>query len=302
MISSTSSPLVWLRLPGGGRAALGHGDFIGRVWSAALVIDDPRVSEGHAMISLRGGELWMLALRRKIAVDGRAVSELRLAAGQKIHLAEQLVLTVEEVELPDRVLAVRCPGWPAVGLPAVAALRGRPTPALVARLEPDAPCVIWTTGDGWRRRDADGADHPLRAGDEFDVDGVTFTAVELELGGGGVTRRTGGVDAPLRVRACYDTAQVQRGNEPPLLLSGQPARLLSELVALGGPAPWDVVAGELWPDEADATLLRKRFDVLLGRLRARLREARIGADRVRTTGTGQVELVLLPGDVVEDLT
>jgi hypothetical protein len=63
-----------------------------------------------------------------------------------------------------------------------------------------------------------------------------------------------------------------------------------------------VVAGELWPDEADATLLRKRFDVLLGRLRARLREARIGADRVRTTGTGQVELLLLPGDVVEDLT
>jgi len=49
-----SRALVWIRLPDGSLVALGHGDFIGRVWTAALVLDDPRVSEGHAMISLRG--------------------------------------------------------------------------------------------------------------------------------------------------------------------------------------------------------------------------------------------------------
>lgn len=34
------------------------------------------------MLSLRGGELWLLALRRRLAVDGRSVAELRLRPGQ----------------------------------------------------------------------------------------------------------------------------------------------------------------------------------------------------------------------------
>lgn len=294
-----SRALAWIRLPDRTLVALGHGDFIGRVWTAALVLDDPRISEGHAMVSLRGGELWMLALRRRIAVDGRSVGEVRLREGQAIELADGLTLHVQNVELPDVVLAVEADGLPPVALPAVAALRGRPRASLVGRHDPEAPCVVWTTGEGWRRL-SDGVVTPLAAGDAWLVEGVPFRAVELALGGGGATRLTGGVDPPLRVTVAFDTAQVQRGDDPPVLLAGQSARVLSELVAFGGPAAWDVVAGELWPDEKEEHLLRKKWDVMLGRLRARLRAARVRPDLVRAAGTGQVELVLRPGDVVED--
>lgn len=291
--------LVWLRLPDERLVALGHGDFIGRVWTAALILDDPRVSEGHAMVSLRGGELWMLALRRRIAVDGRSVGEVRLAAGQVISLAEKLDLRVESVELPDEVLAVEADGLPPVALAAVATLHGGARPSVTGRYEPDASCVVWTTGDGWSRS-LDGAVTAVAEGDTWMVEGVRFKAVVLSLAGGGATRLTGGVDAPLKLTVSFDTAQVQRGDDPPVHITGQPARVLSELVALGGPAGWEVVAGELWPDESDEHLLRKKWDVVLGRLRSRLRDARIRADLVRAAGTGHVELVLHPGDVVED--
>ncbi len=293
--------LVWIRLPDDSLVALGHGDFIGRVWTAALVLDDPRVSEGHAMVSLRGGELWMLALRRRIAVDGRSVGEVRLRAGQAIELADRLVLRVETVDVPDVVLAIAAEGLPPVALPAVAALRGRPLPTLVGRHDPTAPCVIWTTGEGWSRLSA-GVTTALRSGDTWLVEGVTFTALELALGSSGATRQTGGVDPPLRITVAFDTAQVQRGGDAPILFSGQPARILSELVAFGGPAGWAVVARELWPDEPDEYMLRKKWDVALGRLRARLRDGRVRADLVRAAGTGQVELVIHDGDVVDDRT
>ena len=78
------------------------------------------------------------------------------------------------------------------------------------------------------------------------------------------------------------------------------ARILSELVALGGPAGWEVVAREVWPDEDDAWVLRKRWDVNLGRLRGRLREGGVRTDLVRAAGTGQVELVLRHNDTLED--
>jgi len=40
-----------LLLPDDKAVELGHGDIIGRLWSAALSIPDPRVSEAHAMVS-----------------------------------------------------------------------------------------------------------------------------------------------------------------------------------------------------------------------------------------------------------
>lgn len=49
-------------------------------------------------------------------------------------------------------------------------------------------------------------------------------------------------------------------------------------------------------------MLRKKWDVSLARLRARLKEARIRPDLLRSAGTGQLELVLRPEDHVEDRT
>lgn len=294
-------PSVLLRLPDGGVARLGHGDLIGRVWSAALPLRDPRVSEAHAMVSLRGGELWLLSLRRRVAVAGRPVAELRLEPGLRVALAEGLELGVEEVELPDTVLGLAFGGLPPVALPAVASLRTRPTLQLVPRFDPEAPCRVWTDGEGWWRDGPEGSIR-LEVGDRWQVDGVPLVAVPVLLAGSvpDATRLTGGVTPPIRLVTSWDTAQLHVGEGEPLVLAGLTARILTELVQLGGPASWEVVARAVWPDEAELSSLRKRWDVTLGRLRGRLKEARVGHELVRSVGTGQVELVLRQGDVAED--
>lgn len=289
------------RLPDGTLRSLGVGDLVGRLWSAALQVDDPRVSEGHALLSLRGGDLWLLALRRRLAIGGHSVAELRLEVGQRIALAQGLELVVEAVELPERALAIEAAGLPTMVLPGVCSLRVHPQIQLFARHEPDAPCLIWDTCDGWRRAQG-GVTTPLREGDTWEVEGVAFRAVTMPVRGAGLspTRVTGGIDPPLRIVTAWDTAQVQAGDAPPVTFSGVHARILSELAALGGPAGWEVVAREVWPDEPDTWALRRRWDVNLGRLRGRLREGGVRTDLVRAAGTGQVELVLRRGDVLED--
>lgn len=253
------------------------------------------------MVSLRGGDLWMLALRRRLAVGERSVTEVRLEPGLRVALAQGLELFVEAVELPEQALAIEAPGLPTTMLPGVCSLQVRPQIQLFAHHEPDAPCRIWDTYDGWRRAH-DGVTTPLAAGDAWTVEGVTFRAVTMAVGGAGPspTRLTGGIDPPLRIVTTWETAQIQAGDAPPVLFSGVQARILSELAQIGGPAGWEVVAREVWPDEDDLWALRKRWDVNLGRLRGRLREAGIRTDVVRAAGTGQVELVLRRHDVLED--
>jgi hypothetical protein len=143
---------------------------------------------------------------------------------------------------------------------------------------------------------------PLVAGDRWTIDGVAFAAVIMAANGAGLspTRVTGGIDPPLRIITAWETAQVQAGDAPPVMFGGVHARILSELAALGGPAGWEVVAREVWPEEEDTWALRKRWDVNLGRIRGRLRDGGVRTDLVRAVGTGQVELVLRHHDVVED--
>ena len=79
---------------------------IGRVWSAALVLDDPRISEAHALVSLRNRSLRLMALRGALTVDGRDVDSVTLAPGLRVELADGVSLTVEAVELPTHSLVL----------------------------------------------------------------------------------------------------------------------------------------------------------------------------------------------------
>ena len=63
-------PTTRLQLPSGAMVLLGPGDLIGRSPTAALHIDDPRISEAHSMVSLRGSQLKLLALRGRHSVYG----------------------------------------------------------------------------------------------------------------------------------------------------------------------------------------------------------------------------------------
>ncbi len=280
---------------------VGHGDLIGRTPTAAVVVDDPRVSEAHAIVSLRKGELHLLSLRRMVLVEGAPVADVVLSPGLVITLADELAITVGEVVTPAEVLGVALPSGEALVLPQVASLTTSP-PRLHARLVPDAPATIWSTGDAWKARTAAGV-VTVEPGLTLDVAGARFrfVLVPIARAGAASTEGTGAVAAPIRMVAFYDAVQIFQRGRKVHTVSGTGARLLSELVAHDGPTHWEVLAREIWPDEADALQLRHRWDVTLARLRARLRAAGI-RQLFQADGSGQLALELYAGDLVEDRT
>jgi hypothetical protein len=295
---------VRVRAPDGLCYHLGHGDLIGRLWTAALTIDDARVSEAHAMVSLRGDTLKLLGLRGRFAIRDKPVTEVDLQPGLVVSLARGLELVVEDVVLPERVLALEGEGFARRVLAGVCSLVTRPHPQLVPGYRRGAAAHIWSAGDGWSVATADAEPRPLREGDALHLDGRTFTAVSVALSSaaGAETGMVDGVQAPLRLVAHFDTVHIQRAGEPTVALGGLPARILSELVTFGGPTAWTTVAGEIWRDVDDRHQLRHKWDVSLSRLRSKLRHARIRPDLVRADGSGNFELLLHPGDSVEDRT
>jgi hypothetical protein len=294
-------PLVNLRLPDGSLRALAHGDLIGRLPGAALSLDDPAISEAHAMVTLRGGDLKLLALRGLFAIDGRPRQEVVLEAGLRIQLSRQVSVVVEDVVLPESVLAVEADGLPLQALAGAVSVTIGPPPTLHARYRDDADGWIWWSADGWRLRSATGEGRLLLAGQDFCVRGCRFRASLMALGRAGEdgTRAAGAIQAPLTIRARFDTVHLLREGAPPVLLTGQSARIVSELAACGAAVAWEVLARGIWGDD-DAIELRRRWDIAMVRLRAKLRQAGIRPDLVRATGGGALELLLAEGDVVED--
>ena len=294
--------LVCFRDADGATRMATHGDLIGRLWSAAVHIDDPRVSEAHAMISLRGQELRLLALRGRFTVDGERQTDAVLKAGQVIHLARELALTVQTVELPSRVLALEGPGIPRQVIPGVCSVHTRPQLRLVPRYSRDAQARAWSSGSGWRVQVGDGRPIALAPGDSFEVGGITLRAVAVDLADAGqaATRLQGGIQRPLKLVTMFDTVHIHRDTGDVVAISGIAARILSELAAIGGPVGWQAVASELWPDALDRHALRKKWDISLVRLRRKLRQAGLRSDLVRSDGSGNLELLLMDGDEVED--
>jgi hypothetical protein len=293
---------VLLRLPDGSTTTLAPGDLIGRLTSAALCLDDARVSEAHALVSLRGAELQLLALRGMFAVDGAPSSKLSLAAGQRITFADGLDLEVLAVTLPESLDALAGDGLDPQILGGVTALYAGPPPRVAPGSALDADAWLWSTGDGWRLRVGPGSPRDLGPGEAFEVAGRRFhlVAVRVERAGVDATVASGRVGEELHLTTAWDTVQLRRAGQPTILLSGVGARIVSALAEVRVALSWEALARDLWPSDPDRASLRRRFDVALVRLRARLRASGVRADLVRTTGGGLVELVLYPGDTVEE--
>jgi hypothetical protein len=281
----------------GRRVRLHHGDLIGRLPSAALVVNDPRVSEAHAMVSRRRGAMCLLALRRQVLVDGVQVGQATLAPGQVVTLAPGLDLRVEEVGAPSHGLALNAPGLGQRLLAPVSSVLVGPPPTVVARFVPGAAAVVWSAGEQWRLRVDGGAARTIEPGDQVEVAGLTLTFTLAPHQAAGATTATGGPADPLRLTRVGDKVELQQG-ERHLVVSGLGARLLLELISLGGPVAWAPLARELWADGAGPVELRRRLDAVIQRLRATLRRAGIRADLVGADGAGQVQLVLYRDDVV----
>ena len=291
-------------LPDGTTHELSHGDMIGRLASAALHIDDERISEAHALVSLRGRDLRLLALRGRFAVGQNPVSEVVLQPGLEIEVARGLILGVEDVVLPPSVLALEGDRLPCQVLSSVCSLHVEPRPRLTPRYAGDAVAWLYSNGDEWRLRVPSSPPRVLEPGSSFTVAERTFRCVQvaLEAAAQSPTRAGSGVYQPLRIEARFDTAHIHRAGEPVLTLSGISARIMSELVAFDGPVSWEVLAGEVWKGELGETSLRGKWDTNLARLRRKLRAARVRPNLVRSDRLGHLELVLCEGDVVEDRT
>lgn len=281
----------------------GQGAIIGRLSRADVPVPDPRVSEAHALVSLRGEAFRLLALRGRFVVDGKVSADVVLRPGLRIEVAPDIGLTVDTVTLPDPILGVQADGLPPVPLPGVMALYARPRPEARSGFRRGAAAHLFVDGDGAALVQPGRPVRRLSVGDPFMLDGVGFqlTAVPLRALSAPQTQADGRIDAPLHVVARYDSVHLQRAGHETVVVSGLGARVIGELVALGGTAPWRVVASEVWPG-IEPERLRHRLDVTLSRLRQRLSEAGIRTDLVGTDGCGQVELVLTRDDVVVDET
>ncbi len=286
-------------LPDGREETLAPGDLVGRTWNAAIRFDDPGVSEAHAMLSLRGAQLWLLSLRRRLVVGGQATDAVALEVGQVIRLAPTVELSVSRVTMPSVVTGLEGPGLVAQALPGTCALVIDPLPRLVPGTPEGAPLTFWHHDGAWRAR-ADGVTRPFVAGSEVEVDGLRFRGVAITLAEASGLATRADLSGPVRIVSRFDTVHIHRADGGVLVLAGQAARLVAELVSVGQPLAWEAAAASLWPDLDDRELLRRRWDVLLVRLRERLRSGGVRAELVSSTRVGLVELVLRQGDLVED--
>lgn len=300
-------PFVVLRLPDGSRATLRHGDLVGRLETAALHIADPRISEAHAMVSLRGATLKLLALRGRLAVEGFAVRDVELVAGLTIALAGEVVLVVERVGLPEQILGLAIGNEPPRMASGVSSLLGGAEPMLRPSYVPDALAWFWPEGGELVMRRPGAPDEVLGPGDAIALAGVPIAVRAIDMRPGRTFATTDHglateAPPPLELVARYTSAHIRRAGARTLVISGLAARILSELVQAAVPMPWASLARELWPEETSDQELRAKWDVTLSRLRKKLVAGGVRADLVRADGHGNIELCLAPGDSAHDET
>jgi len=284
---------------------LGPGDIIGRLPWAALRVNDPRISEAHALVSLRGPSLKLLALRGRFHVGGQVVNEVVLEPGIVLQLAADIELRVLAIGLPRAVLAIEGVELPRQILPPVAALIAGDPPSLLPRFDPKAAALFWSDGDDFYAQIAAGTGERVvvHEGFAFRVDTREFriVSVDLDLASQRNTERNDLSVAPLKLILRYDSVHIHRGDET-IIVSGIPARILTEAALFRMPVEWRTVAQMLWTQESDDVSLRQKWDRGLARLRQKLREARLRVDMLHTDGAGRVELALGPRDTVIDET
>ena len=212
-----------------------------------------------------------------------------------------MVLEVEEILVASRILALTGldPNPYELSAAVHSILRRDDTLVAESRYVPDALAHVSSSTDGWVVRMADGTATDIVAGSRWEIDGVTITAVTVDVGVGKSTQGAPPSTPPLRIVARHDTVHVTPAGGETVVVSGIAARIISELAAFGTPVPWTMVAHEIWR-QADERLLRQNWDRNMRTLRARLRAIGVRDDLVRPDGHGNTELFLLPDDELVD--
>jgi len=283
---------VVFKLPDAREVCLVPGDLIGRLWNAALRLRDPRVSEAHAYVSLRGKELQLLALRGRFAVKGKRLDRVTLRPGVHIDLAQGLTLEVVDVWLPPEVMALTTAGLPPQILSGTCSIVTEPEPRIELPGHPRAVATVWAEDTTWFAEAPGHEPVALTPDEPMMFGGLQWMPSMVPVASiAPATVPDLSMVESLRIVPNYDVLRIERDGRAPVVISGIPARLVSELAALG-PVDWRVLAGEIWrtPDS------RKRLDMAVARLRQKLRAHGIRSDIVRPLGNGVFALHLMQDD------
>ena len=293
-------PSVRFRLPNGHETSVRSGGIIGRSPRAELTIADGRVSEAHALVSLRGDDLLLLGLRGRFSTGGAPLSRVALRVGQDITLFRGFSLRVVDLVLPSHALGIWSEELGEMVLSGVTSVVTGAQPQVVRGWRQDAEVVFWNQEARWWVRARNGSDQPVEVGQMQLPSGASLEVRSLDIGAAALsaTRLNGSLTETLRIVARYDLAEFHRPNREVVSISGRMGRIICELVAFGVPVPWSILAMEIW-GERPPHRLRNNLDQNLLRLRQRLRKEGIREDIVYPTGTGCIALRLLDGDQVE---
>ncbi len=291
---------VSLQLESGEVIVLEPGDLIGRASACGLRIADRRISEAHAMISLRREGLTLLALRGRISHDGKPKTRVKLEVGTRVILAGYYPLAVVGQSVPETQLCVSEDGAESARrVPLGRAITLYDEAAPTAFFDPDGLAHVLGGTAGPRLRRPGMPDAPLIAGDTFTVGARTYRLV--------VTRNAaqqqstiehGQFDQTLHIVAKFDVVQITSDSGRSVNFDGIAARVISELAEIRAPVAWTELARILWNTTPDAAI-RHRWDQVLVRIRSKLREAGIRGDLIRANRAGLVELLLGPGDKLQ---
>lgn len=302
-------PSAHLALPSGDTVVVTVGDIIGRSRTASVHIDDPRVSIAHAMVDVRSGRACLLRLRRSLYVDGREVSSVILKPGIRIGLCpdNELTLTVQEVQIPTHVLTLE--GVLPSGIDLSRDLVIHSTPELDHPLSvhsqhyaPGALAYVYSGGDGtWNIHIRGASPEPLFDGWQGELAGLPVRARARPLLDTSALP-TASTYRRLRITARYESVTIDDGARRVFVISGLPARILSEVIECGGgPILKKDIAEQIWNTPADRDLdeqtLCARLDRHIGILRAKLQAAGLPPDLLTRDGTGHLELKLGPHDI-----
>ncbi|MCB9678143.1 MAG: FHA domain-containing protein [Alphaproteobacteria bacterium] len=294
----SSQPEVEIGLAATGEVVrLQPGDVIGRHRRCALCIPDPRVSEAHAMVALRGGKLHLLSLRGGVTdARGEPLRDPPLVLRQRLCLAPGVDLVVRALRLPEVAAYLVGPG---LDLPLERPVALAPEPGGPPRVRPIRPdgagVALWSDGIQWFVR-RDGASAPAPDGTPVAV-GAWVGRIELRALTDGSLPQTD-VTPAIRLVCAFHTVHVWVGAERRVTVSGVLARILHELAELAGPVHWQALANAIWKGDLPEHVLRRRWDANLHRLRRQLDAGGLRADLVRSDQRGHIELLLHPHDTV----
>lgn len=298
-----SLPTVILRAPDGTRHTLHAGHLIGRLPSAALRLDDPRISEAHALVSLRGRALKLIGLRRSLGVGRSWVAEVELRPGLKVLLEEDLGVEVVDVTgLDGSLLAIEAEGFKAIELdqPELSVLLD--PLQVVAGWKREAAAWIWRGEDRWTAQIANGAPMTLAAGAELTIAAHSLRVVEVPLDRA-ATRSGGRLHPPLTItiHAMHTEIQVQ-GRHDVVKLKDNAHAILAAIAREsrgGAPAHWTLIARRVWGKRAqrhiDDGLRTTETNWYMNRARLREKLNKAGLPDLVEGEDGDVRLALRPG-------